>query len=98
MKSSVPSIVLARQPSYELPQNLEGWAVANLPTIMRNTQSITNTAFSDYKKSSVLGINPVGIMLANMQDDNLKLGLVKALELIASEKEKKFVILTCENR
>ena len=98
MQSSVPSIVVARQPTYELPQNLKGWAVANLTTIMRNTQSITTTAFNDYKKSSVLGINPVGIILANMQEDDLKLGLVKALELVESKKEQKFVILTCENR
>ena len=73
---------------------------------MRNTKMITDATFddysdhtkTDYKTSSVLGVKPVGIILTSMQDDDKKIGLIKALEIATEQGEQKFIILTSEPR
>ena len=73
---------------------------------MRNTKMITDATFddysddtkTDYKTSSVLGVKPVGIILNSMQNDDIKIGLTKALEIANEQGEQKFLILTSEPR
>ena len=108
--SLIPKIVFARKPEGEPKKKpytfLMNWNTLKLASIMRNTKKITDATFDDYsdntksgyKSSSVVGVKPVGIILNSMQDDDVKIGLIRALKLATEAGEHKFLILTSEPR
>ena len=81
-------------------EDLNGWTKITLTSIMRSSKGISDIAY-DVKQSqvgvysnSVIGVEPVFIMVNEWNIAELCIGLTKAIEMVNKKSEKKFIILT----
>ena len=81
-------------------EDLNGWTKITLTSIMRSSKGISDIAY-DVKQSqvgvysnSVIGVEPVFIMVNEWNIAELCIGLTKAIEMVNKMSEKKFIILT----
>ena len=100
LKPKTRSIYNALEPAGD-EVDLVGWTPITLTSIMRTSKSLCSLGY-DLEKSdtnvanltSVIGIGPVVICINKWDIENLKAGLVKAMELAKKkEKEEKVMIL-----